>query len=1086
MTHRAGEDFTLISLSDIQSSQVVVAGAPQPAYYPFLPFKDTFIDANTIQLLTNGSVDIFQGMYNDRNAIGFFDSLHDFKSDFFDCQAQIKGDQSQYSYKKFMFTFLLKGGYVRLFDRPQLVIQDKYSYLNRLPRPLNQDNLENYFSIGNILDTIRDSRKGQMYILPQTRIPREASHKLSIYNKLKGFFAGYRDPTFNNTIKLVVDMQLNLFDIIKTSRGEDSDFSILYTAETITDPAPKTKAKKLYDIFGAGNWYIESLPGTRMYDPVADEINGNVGVNFTNIRITDPVNLENAEFSVTTTYKYDNDPSKALVVPVKMNQKENTIQNIKNNINRFIKGVTGAAGVAGSAVRNTFTSSMFSKVTSRPSQRVEFYTDFNDQIQRDGTNDFLQEYTIDYARKRLGDTLQGRVCLIDKLSTLAFKNVMNVGKTLGGVIGQVTRAAVLVTHDRMLFSYAVINDIPTILDLQEHMIVFVPTHNPDKHGSLAPQGGGGEEKPLLLKNSLLEQEDPLQQEEVLIQKGGNIYDTDTMSESILNNVDDLIRFLYFFADRRTVINREFPSFIENVNTGLFNKTLEYAYVGEYETNCLIIAPTSGELQIILAATNVTSPKYNLRSGIKQSPKFLHIKLDNDNFVEVEIYDDNTRLIMDQSKNKLRGTNFGYSWNKGDIQNLLGKSTGTGIIGNLQSQTGSNEEDINSEKFNEFNITEPEPVVLTWVQRIMQIGLYGLLGTAVVAGTTQYLTGSNPYIATGTAIAAASALVVPEAITGLKRKRGGGPNDMPFFQLVLQTKFELLNNPKNLLPNNITVLYYLFNLLQTYETSFIGYQEGIDTFYTKIDESCILSDMIGVTNLIPHNIEFYVFLKLILEDYSEKNVTTINYALFEYYLYMFKNFYNTYDQFQSIKSYLLNVNYTIETSEDIIRDISKNNTKSLKYFQSVLLRADKISKTIIIQNYDATQEGNFNIIHKNADDYSLKLRGFMDMKGEFMVKTYNIIKSMASKGLLLQYTEKTEIEGVSSFDDSTSDYKTSTPDDITPMRKIAAYGGKKTSIRKNRRKIKKTKKHGSKKYGNKKTLKKHKKITRKTYKRKSKL
>jgi hypothetical protein len=159
---------------------------------------------------------------------------------------------------------------------------------------------------------------------------------------------------------------------------------------------------------------------------------------------------------------------------------------------------------------------------------------------------------------------------------------------------------------------------------------------------------------------------------------------------------------------------------------------------------------------------------------------------------------------------------------------------------------------------------------------------------------------------------------------------------------------------------------------------------------------------------------------------------------------------------------------------------------LKYFQSVLLRADKISKTIIIQNYDATQEGNFNIIHKNADDYSLKLRGFMDMKGEFMVKTYNIIKSMASKGLLLQYTEKTEIEGVSSFDDSTSDYKTSTPDDITPMRKIAAYGGKKMSIRKNRRKIKKTKKHGSKKYGNKKTLKKHKKITRKTYKRKSKL
>ena len=176
------------------------------------------------------------------------------------------------------------------------------------------------------------------------------------------------------------------------------------------------------------------------------------------------------------------------------------------------------------------------------------------------------------------------------------------------------------------------------------------------------------------------------------------------------------------------------------------------------------------------------------------------------------------------------------------------------------------------------------------------------------------------------------------------------------------------------------------------------------------------------------------------------------------------------------------NYEIETSVEIISNISKNNLKSLKYFNSVAKRAEEISKTIISQNYDATQEGNFDVIHKNADDYSLKLRGFMDIKGEFMVKTYNIIESMSSKGLLLQYTTIMEKEGIDSS--SSTDYKTPTPDDMLPRQEIAVanYGGKNSSIRKNRRKIKKTIKHGSKKYGNKKTLKKYRKRRRKTHKK----
>ena len=70
----------------------------------------------------------------------------------------------------------------------------------------------------------------------------------------------------------------------------------------------------------------------------------------------------------------------------------------------------------------------------------------------------------------------------------------------------------------------------------------------------------------------------------------------------------------------------------------------------------------------------------------------------------------------------------------------------------------------------------------------------------------------------------------------------------------------LNDPTNLLQNNITVLKFLHQLLRQYELSVINYEECIDTFYCKIDESVQLSYTIGQHNFMPRDIEFYVFSK----------------------------------------------------------------------------------------------------------------------------------------------------------------------------------------------------------------------------------
>jgi hypothetical protein len=53
---------------------------------------------------------------------------------------------------------------------------------------------------------------------------------------------------------------MNFYEIVSTCRlkekDADSDFSVLYTAETITDPAPKSKAKNLDTYFGSQNSFV--------------------------------------------------------------------------------------------------------------------------------------------------------------------------------------------------------------------------------------------------------------------------------------------------------------------------------------------------------------------------------------------------------------------------------------------------------------------------------------------------------------------------------------------------------------------------------------------------------------------------------------------------------------------------------------------------------------------------------------------------------------------------------------------------------------------------------------------------------------
>jgi len=1040
MTHRAGEPFTIKSLETIkemikmiEKSNLGSGNNNNNNNNPFHNFTLNFIDVGTIQKLENGEPSIPKNLYADPDAVGFFDSLHDFKSDFMDCQGNIRGITNSWNYKKFGFTFLLNGGYNSLLAYGKFLIQTAYSYLNRIPRPLNQDNLENYFSIGNIYDTIKNE-KGDIYILPNTR---KQGIKNEIYNNLITMFESYKDPNFDDKIKLVVDFQLNLFDIIQEGRrqeGKEDEFCLLYTAETITDPAPKARASTINEKFGINNWYIEKLEQPRTYDAESDNVRGNVNVTFNKIEIK-PVetmvknikkritgneisaqNLEKDDFIVNVTYSNEDVNE---TIDVKMNSKSNTIQNIKNMIRNTIEKLI-------------IETDRFNYYETSKNDRQGFYTKFNnDTLLLKDANDYKKKYTRYYARKRLGDTLQGRVCKKDKQATLTFQQVIiNGNKYILDeselsiiVLNEKTdvKDAVLVTHDRMLFSYAVINIIPTILDLQEHMIVFIPNQSTSGGGTyLSKLMGTKDNQTSSIQNVIVDNVDDSvvdvddsvvdDGDDIIIERNEYEYQTGEkdiitslktidkddkiLIESIKKYVGEAIHYIYLTEPKSNAL-------LEEVNNGLKNSELDYAYLGEYFNNALYISSSEN------FTDNVNNFKINIENTIinqqsNMQTRYRKLMFNNSmliinsggNILEITIKNakETPTLSDDYGKYPSRWISYldvklnkkTYRIDDHDIYKFI-----TGNEDNSKEFKNEINKDILSfYKDPQSDLEEPQSDLVLWVTYTASV-IFSIFGLYLVEVA--------------------------------KTQVGGAGNDdetnTPLYIQLLAADFNFLNDKNKLFEKNITILYFLFNLLQSYEASFIGYQEGIDAFYTKIDESCILSDMIGVTNYIPHNIEFYVFLKLLLNDFDENNVNTINYALFEYYLYLLKDKNQIYSRFQDKKSYLLKNNfYELDVTDEITRLLENEENKgTFDYFDSIIKKAIEISQQIIEENYNAVnkvsdvEEPNFHIVYDNATNYNLTLRGFIDMKSEFITNTVNIVRDMVSKGLLTQYTSQINID-----------------------------------------------------------------------------
>lgn len=1029
-----------------------------PANTVFMDLSLEQIKPGTRNRLTDGTPTIPVGMYRNLDVLGLCDSIHDFNNTFTDVVGSLtsttatnEGTMSatqviaaNNSYRKFLFTFLLNGGYPSLLNYPtdptttppppnHEMLQSYYSKLFGV-RSLNDDNIENYFSIGTIQNIINTPENGRLKILSYFYTGKSTKEKIktkltdderfSVYNELATLFADYKDPAFGNKIKIICDHQVRFFDILEVgyNRGE-REFCSLTSAETMVDPAPKSKIKKLQKKVGVDNCYIEYLSGTESRthnaEDTANPFGGNVSVTFRDIQQESPTNPNVLEqnYSVNATYTCRGYPDSE-TLRIQMNDsahKFNAIDTIKKVVLKTIALVSGA----GAPEKNTY---KFPKNMLIGDSINEFYNRFNTSVcqlnQADPNSTagdpvkYIRKYAISYARKRLGDVLQGRVCKQEILGSLQFRGVTSSGannatfKPASEVVRS-TKDAVLVTHDRMLFSYAVRLQIPVILDLADHMILYIPPPPPPTAPLPLPLPAITEVVP----------PPPTETSPTMVMSGGdrNSINQNTV-ESIGMLIDCLIRFLSIV--RRPSSNlfqtsTPFKDFIRDVNDAVA-RGLNYNYIQNYTNDSLFISQDAGNaLQTPPNFVDKYPP-----SPFEINPKILHLILGESAKLEVyKIFDG--PMATRENPNPERFFKFIIQFTYDGTQSTI-HITQAEI---LRSLNRANDIDFNMIEEREFtsilNGNPEETSTSTQLDIIYEDVSINVIeeGAPSSGARTGGAVSFNVLVALVSVFILAGILAYSQQSAFLRDIRGG-PNDAihsakstSVSQVVVQN-FELINDNSNLLEKNMAVLYSMFNMLTRYEFMLIDYIEGIEGVYHKIDSSPV-SQFLGVTELFPYQVDLYIFYTLLLRDYNAQKVAVINYGLLEYCMYVH---YKTnadsraYNCLQDVKSYLNEdeSDATVYEVDYLVQEMLKNNKVTGDYFYHLINETKRIKEEEVEPEINGSTYDNVDSIRILMDKYNLMFGGFANLKSIFLSKSIGIVGKLFENQDAGMYLSKYQI------------------------------------------------------------------------------
>ena len=371
---------------------------------------------------------------------------------------------------------------------PDIPIQNYSNFAfpgsGQIPRIV--DDIENFLLLSVINNAItNDGLKNNTNFLCVSS--KENSDFTQTKKILSDFFYEYRDPGTENRINFIVDTPGHLTKVLKSNKKQD-DFSYIFTQESAHDSAkgkPTTLSPIVIDEAYNGNGYCEafSCPNgigssqsrSYVFNP-SENGPGNFESNFT-ITFNGMNYLKSPKefFYTNVTYAKNNSnkqnfdcPLNGLIHPTNVPQITKAISTLTKNSSLFLKQPD----------KNILTDHNVGFINN-------FYNAFNNPEKNYNyipPNPELLDFN--FTKKRAGDGLQARICqFVNKGAiTLNCYKKYNFNQkarpVLAGLdIGELheIHKLILVTIDRVLFSYCIKNNIPAIYSGRDFFIFFRPT-----------------------------------------------------------------------------------------------------------------------------------------------------------------------------------------------------------------------------------------------------------------------------------------------------------------------------------------------------------------------------------------------------------------------------------------------------------------------------------------------------------------------------------------------------------------------------------------------------------------------------------
>jgi hypothetical protein len=1046
MSFVANGQFSLIPYNEIRPKTETDDGA-KGVKSSFIQLSSDAISEATLTYFTNEEGDGRGALWQKKFTLALADNTHDLDEDFTDCERS-GADRATKFWSKFAFTMAVAGGFnegtiagISETTNPLNYLQTNCSYLNRIPRARLSD--ENYCTLGVMHDAIRGGQ-GNFYII--SLAPDDKRRMGDACTDLSSLLYGFK--TADMGIPVIIDTSKSFTKMVEVFNNREevkqSDkFCYMRTAASIADPSTTPGVDNMVDKFGVNNVYCEYLEGERVV--AADDLVGNVKITYTNLQFNS-ISSNNRD-QVTATYAIIGGPlqgkSDARILVANTGPKHfNSINYVKSEF------LIAQRGLAANPVF-AYPETLFR--TQILGGRAQFYDEFNAMLNGaeaiDVVKTLMKTYTMGCARKRTSDAAQGDDC--DKLPSLKFHKLNLDGKSLKteGEGVKMTTKGVMVTIDRLLFARQVAKcpGAAAILDSGTHMIVYIPgegaavkvaegkvepveqaaskevaTIEKERAPPKRPEPLTPDEK-IAINNKLRDERrfrraantlaaaqnkaraavtgaDTAKEEEAVVEEAGEKAEKaeETAAGSWVDFFDKFFQFENFF--------KEIGPAGSDAGKGGAN-TRESQLDGLYQTGG---DPTADDLDL----STILSYLYVHKDGRTEFyGKFAQIidqirKLFGEGFITFKYYNDQTHNAVymcnrdrdeyiDSYLDGLRAADSVDPFGTGKVGKTHYKTEAEVIFHIVYWGKGKTPAaDFSIVRYNNKTYGPSMRCVGggwdNWYNPSLknEVRLKAIFDAAnggEEPSAAEFLTGDP-----------SDAAPSPSPSDGASADMGGGAS--PSITSIFRAPFNTLSSTENLSETNIAVMNSLLNMLCNYETSFINYREGRDAFYNIINDGFPLKMLPNI--VMASSVEVSVFVKLMLDDYTADRAKTINYGLFEYYLYSQKDNNYIYTCLQDIKDYILGTNmyYISPTETDIIPDETR------AYFEDLCTRTVSLSGQIYSQTYDLTNTGDYEAIYQLASDNYLTMGGFHELSEIFMTKTGEILKSLPSD-VLAKYGEQ---------------------------------------------------------------------------------